>query len=371
MSEQALFASRKLVSLRFLSQGLLGAAPDTPVDAVQQLLCAQGQNLGAVLAALSLRSRAGLKEVREAFGNGAIVRGYPMRGTIFAVAAEDLAWLTAIGGAAAIRGAARRRQELGLTAALLERASDLVRAELAASETGALSRSVLADLLLRSGIIEDNGQRYHVFFHLIATGQLAYGPVAGRDHLLVDAKVWLPAGGTLEARFNGDELAAIGEWLIRYLHGHGPASLRDFCWWTKLPLNRVREAAAAVGIAGRCEEYGPDSLGDALWGRPGMRGEVEGLRDSVAVARLLPAFDEIVLGYPDRTYLVAAEHLRRIVPGNNGVFRPVAVIDNRIVGTWKVRGRGTGRSLDLEPFEPLSTRDLAQLDECFHAYPEW
>ena len=47
------------------------------------------------MASLALRTAGGsIDTVLTAFANAEIVRGYPMRGTVFAVAAADLRWLT-------------------------------------------------------------------------------------------------------------------------------------------------------------------------------------------------------------------------------------------------------------------------------------
>jgi hypothetical protein len=65
---------------------------------------------------------------------------------------------------------------------------------------------------------------------------------------------------------------------------------------------------------------------------------------------LLPGFDEFVLGYGDRAAVLPAEFAQRIVPGNNGMFRPTVVYRGQVVGTWKWTGRGARRAVDAEPF---------------------
>ena len=51
-----------------------------------------------------------------------------------------------------------------------------------------------------------------------------------------------------------------------------------------------------------------------------------------ARVHLLPGFDEYVLGYKDRSAILAPEHSQAIVPGGNGVFRPTIVVDGEISG---------------------------------------
>jgi hypothetical protein len=50
---------------------------------------------------------------------------------------------------------------------------------------------------------------------------------------------------------------------------------------------------------------------------------------------LLPPFDEILLGYRDRTAILGGVQLERVVPGRNGIFRPIILHNGRICGTWR------------------------------------
>ena len=51
----------------------------------------------------------------------------------------------------------------------------------------------------------------------------------------------------------------------------------------------------------------------------------------------LPAFDELLLGWRDRTPTVPAEHARDVHPGG-GILRAVVLEDGVAVGTWSARG---------------------------------
>jgi hypothetical protein len=53
--------------------------------------------------------------------------------------------------------------------------------------------------------------------------------------------------------------------------------------------------------------------------------------------RLLPAFDELLLGWRDRSPTVPAAHARDVHPGG-GILRATIVDDGVAVGTWTQRG---------------------------------
>jgi hypothetical protein len=65
--------------------------------------------------------------------------------------------------------------------------------------------------------------------------------------------------------------------------------------------------------------------------------------------RLVPAYDELLLGWRDRTPVVAAAHARRVHPGG-GLLRAVVLEGGRAVGTWQLRG---GR-VTVEPFVEIA-----------------
>lgn len=80
---------------------------------------------------------------------------------------------------------------------------------------------------------------------------------------------------------------------------------------------------------------------------------------------LLPGFDEIVLGYADRSMTVPPEFADRIVPGGNGVFRPTVIADGVAVGTWRAR-KG---QLEAEPFTGFAPDTSTAVGERFAALP--
>src|SRR5690625_5345934 len=102
---------RHLAGARILAQGLLvpgpGQAP-TPTEVTRVFGAHQGQDVAGVMASLALRTGGELDPVLGAFDRGEIVRGYPMRGTGFAVAADALGWLPQLGAGRPMRSGPHR-----------------------------------------------------------------------------------------------------------------------------------------------------------------------------------------------------------------------------------------------------------------------
>lgn len=72
----------------------------------------------------------------------------------------------------------------------------------------------------------------------------------------------------------------------------------------------------------------------------------------------LPAFDEFLVSYCDRSASLNLEKTRQAI-SVNGIFKPVIVVDGQVVGVWKRAVKPKAISVELTFFYPL-TRDLAE-----------
>ncbi len=363
----------QLVRLRLLAQGLVNPAAESPRDVVAGLGAMQGQDLPGVISSIALRlgsspDQSLIERVISGFNDGAVVRGYPMRGTVFAVAAGDLAWMTELCASGPLKAQTRRRSLLGLDQTQVDLARELLEGSAAATPQG-ISRADLFALWDEAGMSSAGGRGYHVLSHLIAHRVACYGPWNGQDNNVVLAETWLPPDSTITDRFDGDNVAATAAMLVRYLTGHGPATLRDFSWWTKLSLVAVRKAFTLVEDDVETHRSLDDPAGEARYFRPGLMDEAALVGAGLDATYLLPGFDEIVLGYPDRLVLLPDEHHGHLVPGNNGMFQKCIIRKGSIIGTWKRGGRPGKRTFEINAFMPLSKAVAREAEEVNRRFP--
>lgn len=353
-----------LPRMRLVAQGLIATRHERVSDVVAEFGAMQGQDLPGLISSIALRTHdGGTEAVLAAFDAGEVVRAYPMRGTVFAVAAGDAIWMTELCAAAALRSAVKRRVQLGLTGTQTDRARDVAVETLSAVPSG-LSRADMVSAWNEAGIETGGGVGYHLLSEFIQEALLSWGPWNGKDQNVVLNGAWLPGALSLEQRFNGDRVAATAELLSRYLTSHGPATVRDFAWWTKLPLGVIRRALPMI-----VADFETDGGDEAHYWRPGLAEEVETLRSDVDEPRLLPGFDELVLGYPDRLYLMTADQEKLLTPGRNGVFKRTALADGRVRGLWNRSGRPGKRGLEIEPFGKVLVRHRKGWDKRFAVFP--
>jgi Winged helix DNA-binding domain len=298
---------------RLRAQLLDNRGQATPVEVVRALVGVQAQDRRA--APLALRARGGgasAEAVEHALsGDGSIVRTWAMRGTLHLVAAEDVPLLLSVYGTLNLARDERRMTQLGLPPATAERSTQETAAILA--EDGPLTRHELAQRLRDRAVpVAAGGQApVHVVYRAAMAGVLREVGVRGLEPLYAAHDP-----GPLP-----DRDTALATLARRYETAHAPAEAADFGAWSGLPAADVRRAWEAV------EPHDEP-------------GEPSGVR-------LLPAFDEWLLGWASRDFTLAPRHARRPLPGG-GIVRPVAIADGRIFATWRL-DRARGR-VEVEPF---------------------
>ncbi|WP_037771015.1 winged helix DNA-binding domain-containing protein [Streptomyces sclerotialus] len=308
--------------LRAEAQAIGGGHREPSAAAVlDRVLAVQAQDLTAAALGLRVRARGLTAEaVRQATDTDrSVVRGWFMRGTLQYVPAADARWLLALFGPVHLALAARRLRELGLDEALCERAERLIAD--AVDGEGPLTRPELTDRLTTLGVPPKGQAAFHLIRRAALAGRICHGPQRDGEATFVLLDDWLPATGPLP--FTG--AAAETELARRYRAAHGPATVEDFAHWSGLRIGTCRNAWAAApapGPATPADCAGPD-------------------------VRLLPAYDNYLVGYRSRELSVPAAHERVVWPGG-GQIRATVMVDGLAVGTW-TRGR-RGGAVTAEPF---------------------
>lgn len=350
--------NREIALLRLAAQRIIGPGFDTAGEVVRHLTAMQGQDLSGAMTSTALRVKGTPRAaVVDAMNAGEVVRSWPMRGTLHLVPAEDLGWMLALTAPRIVKGATRRRTELGLDADKLARAADLAVESLRGGR--AMRREELLEVWEKEGLLGLPGRGYHLLFHLAQDGLICFGPYqnGAQSVVLLDEWVRSPRQLTREE--------SLGEWTLRYFRSHGPATVKDFAWWTKLTQADIKVglALARPHLASASRE-GVEFLMD-----PRTPELLDTCRAEARAVTLLPGFDEFILGYGDRSAALPVEQAPQVVPGNNGMFRGTVVVDGRVVGTWKKGGTVKNRQIDAMPFTAFTKAVDSALPGKFAALP--
>lgn len=310
-------SEKRVRQLRATAQALAGGVREpTPEAVVRRVLAIQAQDATAAELGIRVRGRdISASDVEAAYvDDRSIVRGWYMRGTLQTIPSEDAHWVLRLFAPQVLAASVRRYRQLDLTDGLRDRADALIRRVL--TTHGPLTRAELTEHLAVLDLPPDRQVPFHLIRHAALNGILCHGPAD--TYVLLDD--WLPRGSKVDA--GAPELAR------RYLAAYGPATVEDFATWSGLPLTSARAAWKTLPDASpvATDYAGPD-------------------------VRLLPAYDNYLLGYRTRENSVPAAYQARVWPGG-GVIRPTVIADGLAIGTW---ARKSG-SVQVDAFEPPSPR---------------
>jgi hypothetical protein len=329
---------------RLYNQSIVPAACEQPGDVVKRLSALQAQDYLAALWAIGLRMETATEQIIEqAISERKVIRTWPMRGTLHFVAPEDVRWMLALLAPRVMAGAAQRRKQLELDEATFARAEALFASALQGGRQ--LTRPEMMAILEQDGIVTTGQRSYYILWWAAQNGLICFGPRQGKQDTFVLLDEWLPETKTLSRE------EALAELAQRYFTGHGPATLQDLMWWSGLPAADARVALelAASRLAREVVN------GQTYWFSP----DLPTPQAAAPTAHLLPGFDEYLLGYRDRSAVLDPAHATNIVPGGNGIFKPIMVIDGWVVGAWKRTLRKTKVLVEFDSFEPLSPVQMA------------
>jgi hypothetical protein len=349
-----------LLRFRLLAHGLEGAGDTTPEGVVDRMLAVQAQDFGAACWALGVRAPGITQsDVLAALDAGRVVRSWPMRGTLHFVPPRDLNWMLQLTTERMVNGLSLRHRQLELEGPDFHKARDVVTETIAGG--GSIGRTELMALWEANGIVTAGQRGYHLIYYLAQTGVLCWGPTHKTQQSLVLLDEWVAD----PRRLDDDE--ALGEFFLRYVRGHGPATVKDFVWWTKGTVAGAKTGIAVAGdrltsiLVDGTEYWMPAELADA----DAVRVRTPGEKSAV---HLLPAFDEYFIGYQNRDATISPGDFEKVVPGANGVFAPVLVFHGRVIGTWK-RSQTTKRvTVEARPFATLSAAQRARIGRGVKAY---
>lgn len=335
--------------LRAHAQGLAGGAREDSAEAVvQRVFAIQSQDATAADLGIRVRGRDITPQaIRTAYEDErSVVRGWSMRGTLHTIPSDDARWVLHLLAPRVLAATSRRYRQLGLDDDLRRRADHLIRRILAAH--GPLTRAELTEHLTTLGIPPDGQAPFHLIRHAALTGILCHGPQRAGEATYVLLDDWLPPTG----RFPREGDAALAELARRYLAAHAPAALDDFAAWSGLPVTWARRAWKVLSESGVITEYGVLSM---------LAGRVEELPgpSETPDVRMLPAYDNYLVGYRTREVSVPAVHEARVWPGG-GLIRPTVIADGLAIATWS-RGSGA-RSIKVDAFEPVPPQIQREVD---------
>lgn len=304
--------ARRLIARRLGNHGLVRPRFDTAVEVVSWYGAVQGQEYGPSKWGIGQRTRTlGNASLDAAFDAGAILRTHILRPTWHFVSPRDLRWIQKLTSSRVLASGNSLYRTLELTARLLTRAIDRIARAL---EGGTfLTRQELSAVLAKARIAATGQRLAYIVMSAELEAVICSGPRRGKQFTYALTAERAPAFDS----FDGDE--AVRELTVRYFRSHGPATIRDFMWWSSL---KAADARRAVEIAKLRQERLDDLVLFSVDGEAAPSRGVESVR-------LLPIYDEYFVAFRDR------QHTTRRIEGYD-IFANYLVVDGFLAGTWRV-----------------------------------
>ena len=264
---------------------------------------------------------------------------------------EDIRWMLELTGPRILARMAPYNRTLELDSKIFTRGAAVI--ERALADRGHLTRTDLRDALQARGITVAGTRLAHLVMYAELEGVICSGPRRGKQStygLVADR-----APGAL--RLSADEaLATLTE---RFYRSHGPATVRDFVWWSGLTTKDARRGLAMI----RATAEQIDDL--EYWSVPRT---VRATSGSGPMAHLLPIYDEYLNSYRDRALVPHSPAMSNRSFGGDAAFQHALVVSGLVAGTWRATVGATSTCIRVVPLRALTRVEQRAVHEAGKRY---
>lgn len=307
-----------IIQQRLLTQQLSYPSFERPEDVVTWFGAIQAQDFAAAKWAISLRSKNQTDaDIEKAFNEGKILRIHIMRPTWHFVNPQDIRWLLALTAPRVQHFNGHYYRKSGLDKTIFDKSNKVIKKALEGSKQ--LTRDELHTYLKEAHIPTDNLGLSFTIVQAELEGIIVSGPRLGKQftYMLLDERV--PATKPIT---NNEALMKLTK---RYFQSHGPAQIKDFCWWSGLTSIDAKKGIEMLGST-IISEVTNDKIYWYISSKEEKTMPLDGY--------LVPGFDEYFIAYKDRSDILDSEYIKRLNQGG-GMVNGAVVLNGKMVGGWK------------------------------------
>ncbi|WP_083252012.1 winged helix DNA-binding domain-containing protein [Pedobacter steynii] len=258
------------------------------------------------------------KKVQAEIDQGRILRTHLLRPTWHFVAADDIWWMLELTASHVKTKSRSRFKELGLSPEICQKSNRII--EKAFSKNKYLTREELHAEIENNKLSIDKDRLTYLIFWAELEGILCSGIKRDKNQTYAILGDRVPKPSSLSR----DE--ALAKLAFTYFSSHCPASLADFSWWSGLSVTDAKRAMEIIR-----PKFIFETIADQQYWFPENFSTPFPKNSSV---HLLPAFDEFLISYKDRTAAFPLGHHPKAFT-INGIFHPVIVVNGQVKGIWK------------------------------------
>jgi Winged helix DNA-binding domain len=332
---------RDILRFRLANQLITKNKRSNPEDVASWMGAIQAQDLGQAKYAIGCRMVNAVNgDIEKAINEKSIIRTWALRGTLHILAAADVHWLLPLVAPVILARYRPQFKRLDLDDSAFTKIHHCMVQLLYGGRQ--LTRKALFEGLEQNKISTAGLRGTLILYKAGWLGIICLGPLKGKQDTYTLLEEWLPKTNTIPRQ------EALAELAKRYFQSHGPATVNDLILWSglsitegRLGLELIKETLAQTEVNGK--QY---------W----MTGNIQKAGTSANKSFLLPAFDEYVLGYKDRSLILDNAHTGNVML-KNGIFKPVIITNGKITGTWKKTLQKNNINVETGLFDTSITPD--------------
>lgn len=308
-----------LVQLRLLNQNISKPIAAQVSEIFSHMGALQAQDFAMVRWAVGLRLPGSTdSQIVAALDKGDILRTHVLRPTWHLVSARDIHWMLDLTRERIKTRLKGWHPERRLTERSIVESRGIIAEALA--DVPFLSRDVLKQAFADHKIPLNDNITSNLLMRAEADGLICSGPIWDNQQTYALLSKRVPDKMTLTRE------AALAELAKRYFTSHGPATLNDFIWWSGLLQKDARS-----GLEMNAATLVSEKIGESVFW---MSVNQPNYTEMDQIAYLLPAFDEFIVSYADRSAILKSEQQKKLI-SNNGIFWPMVVVNGEVLGRWK------------------------------------
>jgi hypothetical protein len=325
---------------RLQNQKLSASTFKRPEEVVRWLGVVQSQDYGAAKWAVAQRAK-GLTDaiLDQALSDGTILRTHILRPTWHFVTPEDIRWMLKLTAPRILAQSTSYFRNSRLDKAIFKRSNALLTKVLQGGKQ--LPRAELLSILKKNGIASaDLLQFTYLLVYAELEGILCSGGRQGKQFTYALFEERVPPAKAMEHDL------ALAELAKRYFTSHGPATLKDYTWWSGLAPKDAREGLEMIKPL-----LNHETIDDQTYWFSGPARTAKAKDPQVY---LLPNYDEYTVAYMDRSAIYDIQHNKKLDARGNFLFNNVIVLNGQVQGTWKRTIQKNSLVVELNPFRVFS-----------------
>ncbi len=348
---------QRLIQLRLSSQRITNPSCENPVDVVSWMGAIQAQDYPGAKWALAQRAtHLTDAAIDQALADGKILRLHTLRPTWHFVTPSDVRWILKLTAPRVNAANAYYYRRLELDDTVFSHSDSVLEKALRGGKL--LTRAELICALQEAGITATDPLRYTlIVLRAELDAVICSGGLRGKEHTYALLDERAPQSRELAP----DQ--ALAELTRRYFHSRGPATQKDYSWWSGLAVADARAGLELVRSELTRDVFG----GQEYW----LAGDVDPVRPPLPALFLLPNYDEYVVGYTDRSAIYDPSDDGKLDARSNPLFNHTIVIDGHLRGTWKRTIKKNRVSLTALPFHPFSPAEHQAFIEAAQRYGQF